>query len=206
MKNTKTRVLVESAVMVALAAVLSMIKVYEAPLGGSVTLFSMAPIVVAAFRHGPKWGFATAFVYSVTQLLLGLNSLSWVPSLTGIVLCILLDYIIAFTVLGVAAVFRPKGEVSNKKLIWHLVAASLTVCILRYLSHVLSGAVVWYEITKAGQWNDLVMKTSMWAYSAIYNASYMGFETIITAVAAPAMAFLLSTVEKRRGASKNSGS
>lgn len=206
MQNTKTRILVECAVMVALAAVLSMIKVYEAPLGGSVTLFSMAPIVVAAFRHGPKWGFATAFVYSVTQLLLGLGTLSWVPSPTGIVLCILLDYIIAFTLLGVAAFFRPKGEVSNKKLIWLLVAASLTVCILRYLSHVLSGAVVWYEITKAGQWNDLVMKTGMWAYSAIYNASYMGFETIITAVAAPAMAFLLSTVEKRGGAGKKSGS
>ncbi len=206
MQNTKTRNLVECAVMVALAAVLSMIKVYEAPLGGSVTLFSMAPIVVAAFRHGPKWGFATAFVYSVTQLLLGLNSLSWVPSLTGIVLCILLDYIIAFTVLGVAAFFRPKGEVSYKKILVLLILASLTVCILRFLSHLLSGAVVWYEITKEGQWNELVMKTGMWAYSAIYNASYMVPETIITAVAAPAMAFLLSTVEKRRGAARKSGS
>lgn len=206
MQNTKTRILVECAVMVALAAVLSMVKVYEAPLGGSVTLFSMAPLIVAAFRHGPKWGFATAFVYSVTQLLLGLNSLSWIPSATGIVLCILLDYIVAFTLLGAAAFFRTKGEASFNKLLVQLIAATLTVCVLRFLSHLFSGAVVWYEITKAGEWNDLVMKTGMWTYSAIYNASYMIPETIITTIAAPAMAILLSTVEKRRGAGKKSRS
>jgi len=184
--------------MVALSAVLSMIKVYEAPLGGSVTLFSMAPIIVVGLRHGPKWGIATAFVYSITQLLLGLGSLSYVPTPAGIVLCILLDYIIAFTVLGVASFFRPPADATYKKRLALIVMASLAACALRFLSHLLSGAVVWYEITKAGEWNDLVMRTGMWTYSTIYNASYMLPETVITIVAAPAMEFVLSTVEKRR--------
>lgn len=199
MQNSKTRVLVECAVMVALATVLSMIKVYQAPLGGSVTLFSMAPLIVAAFRHGPKWGFASAFVYSVVQLLLDLGALSWVPTARGVVLCILLDYIVAFTVLGAASFFRTKPDATYKKRLVMITLAALTVCALRFLAHLLSGAVVWYEITKAGGWNDLVMTTGMWTYSALYNAAYMVPETIITVVAAPAMALVLGTVEKRRG-------
>lgn len=202
MQNTKTRILVECAVMVALAAVLSMIKVYEAPLGGSVTLFSMAPIIVASLRHGPKWGFAAAFVYSMTQLLLGMGSLSWVPSLEGVILCILLDYIIAFTVLGVASFFQPPADATYKKRLALIVMASLAACALRFLSHLLSGAVVWYEITKAGEWNDLVMRTGMWTYSTIYNATYMVPEAVITVVASPAIAFVLAAVEKRRSAAK----
>ena len=198
MQNSKTRILVECAVMVALAAVLSLVKVYEAPLGGSVTLFSMAPLIVVAFRHGPKWGFASAFVYSVIQLLLGLGALSWVPTARGVALCILFDYIIAFTLLGTAAFFRVPSDATYKKRLVMVVAAALTVCVLRFLAHFLSGAVVWYEITKQGEWNDLVMTTGMWTYSAIYNAAYMIPETIITVVAAPAMAFVLSAVEKRR--------
>lgn len=203
MRSTKTRILVECAVMVALSAVLSLIKVYEAPLGGSVTLFSMAPIIVAALRHGPRWGFASAFVYSMTQLLLGLGSLSWVPTGVGVTLCILLDYILAFTALGVASFFKPDANASYKKRIVMIVIATFTVCVLRFVSHLFSGAVVWYEITKAGQWNELVMKTGMWTYSTIYNASYMIPETIITLIAVPAMEFVLSTVEKRRSSAKN---
>lgn len=202
MQSNKTRTLVECAVMVALSAVLSMIKVYEAPLGGSVTLFSMAPIIVVGLRHGPKWGIATAFVYSITQLLLGLGSLSYVPTPAGIVLCILLDYIIAFTVLGAASFFRLPADASYKKRLLLIALAALSACVLRFVSHYLSGVVVWYEITKEGQWNDLVLKTGMWTYSAIYNASYMLPETVITIVAAPAMEFVLSTVEKRRSAAK----
>ncbi len=203
MQQNKTRVLVECAVMVALASALSMLKIYDAPLGGSVTLFSMAPLIAVAFRQGPRWGFAASFVYSIIQLLLGLGSVSYVPTARGIVLCILLDYIIPFTLIGVAGFFRPASDgaaksVSNSKRLVLVAAAALTVCVLRFISHLLSGAVVWYEITKAGQWNELVMKTGMWTYSAIYNASYMIPETLITLVASPAIAFVLASVGRDR--------
>ena len=114
-KETKTRILAESAVMVALAAVLSMLKVYEAPLGGSVTLFSMAPILLLSLRHGTKVGILGAFVYSITQLLLGLGTISYVPTLVGILLCAFLDYILAFTCIGVAGFFRFESGMDRKK-------------------------------------------------------------------------------------------
>ena len=89
-KKTSLYVLAESAIMVALATVLSMVKVYEAPYGGSVTLLSMAPIIILSMRRGVKTGLLAGFVYSVIQLLLGLNNVAWVPTPMGIVLCCLL--------------------------------------------------------------------------------------------------------------------
>ena len=86
-KNRSVHILAESAIMIALATVLSMIKVYEAPYGGSVTLLSMAPIIILSMRRGVKTGLVAGFVHSLIQLLLGLNNVAWVPTPGGIVLC-----------------------------------------------------------------------------------------------------------------------
>ena len=102
MKRSKTRVLIECAMMVALSSVLGMIVIYEAPFGGSVTLFSLVPMLLIGFRHGAKWGFAASFVYSVINLIMGLKNLAYIPTPEGIIACIFLDYIIAFTIIGVA--------------------------------------------------------------------------------------------------------
>jgi Predicted membrane protein len=194
MKNLRIKTLVECAVMIALATVLSVIKVYEAPLGGSVTLFSMIPIILISFRHDIKWALGSAFVYSIMQLLLGLGSVSYVPTVVGIVLCIFFDYILAFTVLGFAGLFKNfKADI-----LVQVIIGSLFVCVLRYVSHVVSGAVVWYEITKLGGWNDLVAKVSMWPYSLIYNAQYMVPETIITVIGAPAVAKVMAVITKKK--------
>lgn len=200
MKNqTQTRfsrgtyVLVECAVMVALATVLSMLKIYDAPLGGSVTLFSMVPIILVALRHGFVWGSSTAFVYSLTQLLLGLSAVAYVPTPVGIVLCVLLDYIVAFTVLGLAGSFK---KVFSKPLAG-VITGIVLACLLRYVSHVFSGAIVWYEITKTGGWNDYVNKVGMWTYSLVYNAQYMVPETLITLVAAPVCLKLMNYGRKK---------
>lgn len=193
-QKTKTRILVECAVMIAAATVLSLVKIYEAPLGGSVTLFSMVPILILSFRHGVKWGCASAFVYSVLQLLLGLSSVAWVPTAQGVVLCVLFDYIIAFTVLGLAGIYNSIKANEYVKIILGII----TACVLRYAAHVISGAVVWYQITKEGQWNDLVNKFGMWTYSAIYNIQYMGPETIITLIAAPAILAVVALVRKKK--------
>ncbi len=188
----KTKILAECAIMCAAASVLSLIKIYEAPLGGSVTLFSMVPILLIAFRHGLMWGYGTAFVYSVIQLLFGLSSVAWVQTPEGIVLCILFDYIFAFTVIGTAAVFN---KIKTNTII-KVLLGSLTACLLRFIMHVVSGAVVWYSITKEGQWNDLVNKFGMWTYSIIYNAQYMIPEIIITLTAASAVVTILNVLNK----------
>ena len=88
---SNTRILVEGALMIALATILSMIKIFEMPFGGSVTLLSMLPIVLMSFRHGTRWGLLTAFVHSVLQLVLGFSNIGYCSTFLSQVGCILLD-------------------------------------------------------------------------------------------------------------------
>lgn len=62
---SKTRILVECALMIALGTVLANIKIFELANGGSITLFSMVPFILVSFRHGVKWGLFTGFVNSL---------------------------------------------------------------------------------------------------------------------------------------------
>lgn len=59
---SKTRTLVECALMIALGTVLANIKIFEMPNGGSITLLSMLPFILVSYRHGTKWGLFTGFV------------------------------------------------------------------------------------------------------------------------------------------------
>ena len=68
---SKTRTLVECALMIALGTVLANIKIFEMPNGGSITLLSMLPFILVSYRHGTKWGLFTGFVNSLLQMLLG---------------------------------------------------------------------------------------------------------------------------------------
>ena len=172
MSQNKTKSLVECAIMIALATVLSMIKLAELPYGGSITIASMLPIAIIAYRRGMGWGLGSAFVYGIVQQLLGLNSLSYVTTWQSIVAVILLDYIVAFTVIGFAGIFRNKIE--NQAL--GLTLGCVFVSILRYICHVISGATVWAGLSIPTQ--------AALSYSFIYNATYMLPECIILAVTA----------------------
>ena len=181
--------------MVALAAVLSEFKV-SAPFGGSVTIFSMVPVIIIGLRHGPAWGFGTAFVYSMTQFLFDAAKLSgWgIAGPKAFILCTLFDYIVAFTVLGAAGFFKSaidKTPARSKKIVFASIA-TLFACILRYLSHVFVGAILWYELYK-----DSIAEAA-WVYSITYNFTYMLPETIITLIAAPAVVTILSVVGKKK--------
>ena len=80
---TKTRTLVECALMIAIGTVLSNIKFFTLPNGGSITLLSMLPFVLVSFRHGVKWGLFTGLVNACLQMLLGCCAV-WHPrSLTA---------------------------------------------------------------------------------------------------------------------------
>ena len=80
--NNKKNALVmcECAIMIALAAVLSFVKILELPYGGSVTAFSIVPIVIISYRHGVKWGLLSGFVFSIIQLIQTASTLSYATS------------------------------------------------------------------------------------------------------------------------------
>lgn len=189
MKNHRVKLLTESAIMVALATVLSMLKIWQSPYGGSVTLLSMVPIILLSLRRGVKVGLAAGFVYSVIQLLQGLSNLSWIPTPTGIVLCALLDYILPFTLLGLGGIFR-KGTLSKNATANTILTAALgalLVTILRYICHTVVGVAVWYELDLLWYADDpthIVNLYGPWLFSMIYSAIYMVPEIIITTLGA----------------------
>ena len=76
MKNKRTQKLIECAIFIALATVLSLVKIIPMPFGGSVTLLSMLPIIIISYRHGLKWGIPSALIYSVIQGLLDVSVIS----------------------------------------------------------------------------------------------------------------------------------
>lgn len=175
MKNKHTqalRALTESAVMIALASVLSFIKIIDMPYGGSVTIASMLPVALISYRHGAKWGLLSATVYGIVQQLLGLSSLSWFTSWQSILAIILLDYVVAFGLIGLAGVF--KKIIKNQALA--LAFGCFSVAILRYLCHVVSGATVWVGLS--------IPDYAALSFSFAYNATYMLPETIILLVVA----------------------
>lgn len=170
MKNKSVRWLTESAVMIALGTALSMIKIVDFPYGGSVTLVSMLPVMLIAYRYGTLKGLITGAVYGLIQLLLGMNTLSYATSMTAAVAIVLLDYIVAFTVLGLAGVFRGASKRQGEPLL----LGGFLACLLRYTCHVISGCTVWAGVS--------IPDTDGLIYSLGYNATYMIPETIITLI------------------------
>ena len=169
MRNQKTKIMVEAALLVALAVVLNFVGFKIWPNGGSITAAAMAPMVILSLRHGWKWGILGAFTFSLLQMLMDGISPPPVQSLFWFAMVILLDYVIAYTVLGLASLFQ-FGKSKFAPAI-----ASVCVTMLRYLCHIISGVAIWGVYAPEG--------TQPIVYSTLYNGSYMIPETIITAFA-----------------------
>lgn len=183
MKNQKTRTLVECSLMVALAVILNYLKIAPWPNGGSVTAAAMAPLVFAGLRCGPKWGLLSCFVYSLLQMLLDGISPPPTDSFFWFAMVVLLDYVIAYTVLGLAPVFAKLCK--NDR--WAPAVGALCVTLLRYCCHITSGIAIWGVY--AWEWFMPSMKGQpIWLYSVLYNGSYMIPEIIITTVAVTLLA------------------
>lgn len=153
--------------MIALATGLSMLTIANLPFGGSVTPFSMLPLIVIAYRYGTKWGICTGVVYGLLQMVIGLNNLSYATSFMAAVAIILFDYVLAFGVLGMGGIF--KNKIKNQSLAMGL--GALVACALRLGCHFISGVTVWAIFAE---------NMPVWLYSITYNASYMVPETIVT--------------------------
>lgn len=199
MKKSNLHILITCAVMIAAATVLSMIKLWEAPYGGSITLLSMVPILLVSCMFGVKWGLATGFVYSVVQLILGFSNVAYVPTAWGMFACIMLDYIIAFSVLGLAGLSVPNG-LNGKHAILRATIGSAAALVARFVCHLISGAVIWYSLDLVWYADDpthIVHKYGPWAFSAIYNGTFMLPEIVITLIALPFIFKFASSIKSK---------
>lgn len=164
--------LTETAIMIALGFILSMLKIIDMPFGGSVTAFSMLPVIVIAYRYGAPWGLLAGFAASLLQMLMGLKNLTYATSAEAVIAIIMLDYIIAFAVMGLGGIFKEKIKDQGLS----LAAGTLVVCVLRYICHVISGCTVWAGVS--------IPTSDGLLYSLVYNCAYMVPETVVTVVGA----------------------
>lgn len=168
--------LVEGAAMVALATVLSYIRVFQLPWGGSITLLSMLPICVYSIRWGIKPGFIVSFVYSLVQFGQGIidGLFGWGLTPGMLIVCIFIDYLMAFTVLGIAGIFR-KSKFGGD------IAGIVLAVVLRFICHFLSGVVIWHSF---GELWDGFATENEYLYSFMYNGAYMLPELVFTVIGA----------------------
>lgn len=184
---SKTKKLTLCAVMVALATVLALVsKIIPAPWlqGGSITIASMVPIIVVSIVAGTKWGVLSAFVYSLIQMMTGFYPPP-TQTLLYFILVVVLDYVAAFGVLGLAGFFCDMLGRKN----WAVPVSGAIVALGRYICHIISGILIWGVYAEEGQ--------SVLAYSLIYNGSYMVPEIIITAVALVALTPVIKRLENK---------
>jgi len=203
----KTKKLVVTAMLLAAGTILSLFKLFELPFGGTVTPASMMPIILVAYLYGTRWGIISSFIYGFLQLLCSAGTVSafFLPGesrmlpLAAVCICVL-DYIVAYLVLGFSAVFKGRFDDDSRSLRFGVIFA----VILRYIVHIVSGAVFF------GAWADWFFSDStglsqiaffkdfcVWItnnisgpalsvlYSVIYNGAYMIPELIITALVTP---------------------
>lgn len=169
MKRIDTKKLTISAIMIALATVLSITKVWQMPLGGSVTLLSMLPVCLLSIMFGVKWGLCCSFVYGIIQMALSIaNVVSWGLTPLALIGTIVFDYIAPYTLLGFSGVFTKKSKYMS------LLGIAITV-FLRFVCHFTTGVIIfkiWCE------WDNV------YAYSLAYNGGYMLPELVLTVVGA----------------------
>lgn len=157
-KKTDVRALTVSALMIALATVLGQIKIFSMPQGGSVTLFSILPIVVCGYLLGTRRGVMAGFCVGLINLIFGPYVIHPVQ--------LLLDYPVAFGALGLS------GLTANMKN--GLTKGYIVGIIGRYICAVLSGVIFFGEYAPEG--------FNAWTWSLWYNLTYLAAEGVITLI------------------------
>ncbi|MCX8007578.1 MAG: energy-coupled thiamine transporter ThiT [Coriobacteriia bacterium] len=138
--SSRVRILVEIALVVALAAVLNAIKLWRMPQGGTFSL-GMLPLFVLAIRRGPVVGIAAGALYGVVDFFVDpYPPVHWIQYA--------LDYPVAYAGVGLAGLFSKhvRGAASSRRRWAVLVTAAVaTGAVARYAAHVLSGVVFFSE-------------------------------------------------------------
>ena len=206
--QSKTRRLTESAMLLSVAIVLELISkmfIPEQPFGGQITFAAMLPVILISYRYGMKWGFLASFTYALIEMVIGGKTVAaaFQPGFFGdgtmignaIIMCGL-DYVLAYTLLGLGGIFRDNLE--NPKAA--LCRGSIVALSARYLCHIGSGYILfsgWAEwfFTQDGfpAWGAALVESLSpemlgFVYSLVYNGMYMVPEIIFTAIAAVVIA------------------
>ena len=159
-----TRMLCEGAIMVALALVLNQLKIFRLPNGGSITL-EMLPIFFFAVRWGVGPGLLAGFAFGLLQMFIdGAVAWGWQS--------LLLDYLVAFTPLGLAGLFKGKD--------WGIFAGTVLGSVVRFIVHFISGITIYAIVAPTELFN--MTFTSPWMYSLAYNGSYMAIDMALCLV------------------------
>ena len=182
MERNNLRRLTVTAIMLALATVLSLIKIWSNPWGGSVTLFSMVPIVLVSVMFGAGWGTFSAFVYALIQIGVdiagmmawGMDARMWFGALV-------FDYLVAYTAVGIAGVFRSKGGAG-------ICLGTALALAVRFVSHFISGY-IFFDVWMPEEFTNPAI------YSVVYNGTYMLPELIMT-VAAVILLYKTKTIKR----------
>lgn len=214
--SVKTKRITESAMLLAIAIVLEVVAkmlIPEMPFGGQITLVSMLPVVLISYRHGLKWGFVASSTYALLEMAIGMKTVSaaFLPGYFGdgamiwnaILMC-LLDYVLAFSLLGLGGIFRNKIKTPSRA----LMCGSLVALGARYLCHIASGYILfssyaeWF-FTQDGfpAWGAQLVESLNptilgIVYSVVYNGMFMVPEIILTAIASLIIARIPRIVTK----------
>ena len=121
MEQSKTRMLAEAGVAIAIAQVLSFITIFHMPQGGSIKAAALVPLMLYAYRWGGARGIFAGVVYGILHL----------------------DYLVAYGAIGVCGYF--KDSISG------LITGSIVGIALRWAASVTSGAVVFASYAPQGQ-------------------------------------------------------
>ena len=158
------QMLCEGGIMLAAAFVLSLLQFWKMYDGGGID-FGMLPILLFAVRWGVGPGLVVGFADGVLQFMqAGGIAIGW-QSIIG-------DYLVAFTMLGLAGLFRgwKRG----------IFVGTVVGCVARFLVHYIVGATIWAEYMP-----DLffgLTMTSPWFYSLLYNGFYMAIDMVLCLV------------------------
>lgn len=179
-KNKKSiYTLCECAVLVAFATAISFIEIKVGALGGSVD-FVMVPLFIICYRHGLKYGLLSGFTFGLLYCLVGGKFGYGLPS-------VMLDYILAYTAVGFAGIFKRKPA--------FIEVSVLIGCFARFAIHFISGITL-YAITTATEVGGIVTSNAV-VFSLIYNALYMLPNTVLAVVVMSLLRIPLKKLDKK---------
>lgn len=163
--NGRIRALCEGGVMVALAVILGMLRLYRLPNGGSITI-AILPLVFFAVRYGPGWGFLAGFAYGGLDYIVGHGiAIDWTS--------ILFDYFLSYGLLGLGAGLLHKNK-------YRAYIGTVVGGVLMFLSCYLVGVFIWGKYMPE-EFLGLTM-TTPWFYSFLYNIISVGPNVVLTLI------------------------
>lgn len=155
------KMLAIAAVCIAMSYLLSYLKIFSMPTGGSITVVSMLPLMIFAWLYGVVPGLVAGAAYGILQFLQNPVIYHWLQTIV--------DYPLAFMMLGFAGCFRKMDR------LWALPAGVVLACFLRFLCHTLSGVAFFTDFTEVSFFGGLLA-------SIVYNGGYMAAEAVLSAV------------------------